>query len=228
MKRAILIVILGIILSANLVSAQIQVGVVGGITSTEFYVLEDNPFEANPDDFKRQNDYGFGLAVEYSINQYFSIRTEPMFLRKSNIYEEEGSGTVPTYYLNYIELPLYFKAAYGKTLKPYVFAGPAIAYCVSAEADVDNSGILGTADIKHVLKEFDFAAKFGAGISYDFGFGTLFVQGIYSLGFTNINEGGEIEIDIQGFTVTEEIEALEVKLRGWQFLGGFQIPLGKK
>ncbi len=215
MKRSILSAMMFVIVLvfANVASAQMQVGILGGAISTQFTAQEDNPFDADPNDFYRKTDYGFGVAFEYKLSKYFSLRTEPMYLKKSNLYTQDDDVTENTYKVNYLELPFYFKVSYGNTLKPYVFAGPAIAYRLSAEADVDNSGILGTADIKHITKDFDIAAKFGAGVSYDFGFGTLFVQGLYSLGFTNINEGGDIEIDIQGFTITEEVDALEIKLR---------------
>jgi hypothetical protein len=68
----------------------------------------------------------------------------------------------------------------------------------------------------------------GGGIGFDLGFGTFFIEGIYEHGIRNINDGGEVDIVLEGgVLVTEDVDALELKTRGFQMMTGFILPLGR-
>lgn len=204
--------------------AQIQVGILGGMNLSDFKIDQNNPFDADQDDFLRDDVFGGGLLCEYALGNILSLRTQLMVLQKSCSYAHDLDEGY-TYKISYLELPLLVKVAIGNTLKPYIILGPSIGYRISAKADVRQGVATGTADLAHITERFDFSGMVGGGISYTLGRWTLFVEGLYVRGFRNINKGGDIDIDIGGFTIMQEVDPLVVKPFGTHIMGGVMIPL---
>lgn len=69
-------------------------------------------------------------------------------------------------------------------------------------------------DIKDETKSIDFGLGFGAGVSFPAGNNSLFVEGRYALGSTNLNDD-------------PEDSETSIKTRGIQVMAGVTFPLGQ-
>ena len=99
----------------------------------------------------------------------------------------------------------------------------------TADGDVNMMGIEGTADVMDIAQKTNYCLLLGGGIGFDLGFGTFFIEGIYAHGLRNINKGGTIDIVLEGnVIVTEDVDALEIKTRGFQMMAGFTFQLRSK
>ena len=97
------------------------------------------------------------------------------------------------------------KFAFGSgDTKPYVMAGPTVGWLLSAEVDGE--------DIKDDVKSIDFGIAFGGGVSLPMGNNTVFVEGRYSLGLTDIND--------------DPTDDTKFKTKGIQIMAGITFPLG--
>ena len=207
--------------------AQIRIGMTGGLNDTNFFVKEDNPFDADPNDFHNQTMGGFGAVLELPHSKYFSFRTQLMFLQRASFYKESSDLSFQ-YVVDYLEIPMFIKATIGRRIKPYVMAGASVGFVLRASADVTMMTVEGTTDLKPIAVMTNYSILGGGGISFDMGFGTFFIEGIYEHGIRNINQGGEVEIVLEGgVLVTENVDPLEIKTRGFQMMAGFTLPLRK-
>ena len=220
-----ILIFLLVLALATAAGAQVRVGALGGLNLSDFRVPEDNPFDADPDDFLRNTVYGAGAFVETPLVGAVSLRAQLLFLKTSCDYREQ-LDQVYTYNLSYLELPLLFKVSLGRMLRPYFLAGPSVGYAVAAEADLRQGVVTGTADVSHITKKLDFSLCFGAGLGFDIGRVTLFVEGLYVRGLRNVNKGGSIEMDLEGFLVDQEVDPLDVKPFGTHLMAGVSLPLG--
>ncbi len=208
----------------NIAGAQINIGLVGGLNYSNFKAQKNNPFDVNPDDFHKRQVYGFGAVVEYELNNTFSLCTVPMFLQKRSFYQEEVDEK-QTYTLSYLELPVLIKIAFGQSLKPYIFAGPSIGYCLGGNVRIEADAVTGEGSLNDIVEKLDPGVGFGGGISWDLGICTLFIEGRYSFGLRNINKGGTVNVDIGGITIPQEVDPLEVKTYGTQIMVGVTLPI---
>ena len=212
----------------QLADAQIRIGVTGGLNDTNFKVEEDNPFDANPNDFHNQTVLGLGAVIEAPYSEYFSFRSQLMFLQRASFYESDVDVDF-RYMINYLEIPVFIKATIGRSVKPYVMAGASLGFILQANGDVNMMGIEGTADVMDIAQKTNYCLLLGGGIGFDLGFGTFFIEGIYAHGLRNINKGGTIDIVLEGnVIVTEDVDALEIKTRGFQMMAGFTFQLRSK
>jgi len=67
-------------------------------------------------------------------------------------------------------------------------------------------------DIKDDIKSIDFGLAFGGGVSLPMGNNTVFVEGRYSLGLSDIND--------------DSSDDTEIKTKGIQIMAGITFPLG--
>lgn len=93
-------------------------------------------------DARKPTDIQFsgGLFFQYNISQHFSLRIDPTFDRKGYEYKEVtftdnsgndiGSGKLYGH-LDYINIPVLFKASAGNNVKYFVNAGPSIGLLLS-------------------------------------------------------------------------------------------------
>ena len=98
------------------------------------------------------------------------------------------------------------KFAFGSgDTKPYVMAGPTFGYLLSAKQD--------ETDIKDDVKSIDFGLTFGGGVSLPMGNNTVFVEGRYTLGLSDINDDSGPDAD-------------KIKTKGIQIMAGITFSLG--
>jgi hypothetical protein len=178
-------------------SAQLNVGVLGGLNVATLSVDPDDGL-----DISNRTGFGFGGVVDISLGEMLVLHLEPMFLQKG---AEIDNVKVKA---SFIDVPVLIKYAFGSgQAKPYVMAGPNIGFLLSAKADDE--------DIDEVLKSLDFGVDFGAGVSFPMGNNSLFVEGRYALGLSNLNDDPDFPDG-------------KIKTRGIQIFAGITFPLGAK
>lgn len=217
-----------VILSMSLVlpaAAQHRIGVIGGLNLADVDAeIQDQPTEASS-----RTLFGIGGVVDLSLNRTFSLRLEPMYLQKGAGKTELAvqPGVEWRAKSTVVELPLFLKAEFGQTFRPYVMAGPAIGILLNSDVEARLSGVTFKGDAKEATKSIDVAAAFGAGVSYPVGQSSFFLEGRYSLGLTNTVKGGTF--DIAAGPVVEEIlwdeDTDTIKNRGFQIMAGVTFPL---
>jgi hypothetical protein len=121
------------------------------------------------------------------------------------------------------------KAEFGNIVRPYLMAGPTIGYLLSADTEVEYSGLTFKGDLKEVTEKIDFGLGFGAGLRYPISTVSIFVEGRYILGLLNMQKGGAFEISagpiVEEITWDKDVDAY--KNRGTQIMGGMTLTLGR-
>ena len=119
--------------------------------------------------------------------------------------------------INYISVPVLFIYAFQNgqnQVQPYIFAGPSIGFKSSGKLTGEQSGVSVDIDVSDSVKTTDFGAVFGAGINIPAGMNTIFLEGRYSLGFSDINNS------------TDTFGTGTIKTKGIQFFAGIRFPFG--
>ncbi len=194
--------------------AQVAIGVIG---SVNFATVsgEDSDGEAIVSD--RRTLYGLGGVLDVRLNERWSLRTEPMFLQKG---AQNVDGDNVSFKGEYLEVPLFLKLSLGSgSARPYLMAGPSVGFRLNSEITVDNAEIADTFDADDVTESVDFGVDFGAGLSLRLSGVSLFVEGRYDLGVTDVFKGGEIAGQVS--------DDADVFTRGLQTMAGITIPLGR-
>ena len=164
--------------------------------------------------FDSKMGFVFGGFITYEVNETFSFQPEVLFSRKGAKFEneyiddddkdyEEYEKEEVSWNFNYLEIPVLAKfeiPTEGK-IKPNVFLGPALSFCLKASWHVDweykeyEDGVLvykekgsyhGDFD---VINDIDFGLAFGAGVD----FGEITVDARYTMGLSSIADEDEIE-----------------------------------
>jgi hypothetical protein len=182
-------------------------GFIGGIN------LASITFDPDPGiDFTTRTGFGFGGIVDFSFNETVGLRVEPMYLQKGTEAEEEGVELVIS--ADYIEIPILLRYAVpSKNVRLFFMGGPTLGFNLSAKMKVSFQGQTEEDDMKDQIKSMDFGLAFGMGILIPAGQNTVFVEGRYSLGLSNINDD-------------PDDAATTVKTRGIQIFAGMTFPLG--
>jgi hypothetical protein len=163
-------------------------GVSGGLSLSDF----SGDDVGDPDSRTGVN---VGAFLDFALGDIIFFDPGLYYIQKGA--ESEGVGD-ETFALDYLELPLLLRIAISpeRTFGFNAYLGPTLAYNLSCEAsvgsisvDCDESG----ADVKN----FDFGAAFGAGLSYEMSPGmALLATGIWDLGLTSIDDSGD-ELDFK-------------------------------
>ena len=120
------------------------------------------------------------------------------------------NGTEYKIKTNYIDVPamLMYTFSIGQgAVEPYIMAGPVWGLRLSAkEADGYES------DIKDYIKGTNLGGTFGAGVKIPAGINKIFIEGRYTIGFSDINNGYR-----PGYTL---------KTKGLALFAGITFPFG--
>jgi len=204
-------------------SAQVQLGLIGGLNLANISVDPDS--DPKPSSLAA---FGVGGIVHIRLGENLALQLEPMYLQKGA--KQEGSFTDPDLGItvntdikvkgNYLEVPAMLKLAFGtSTTKPYLMAGPMVGFLLSAKVkgSISAPGFTNLEiddDIKDQTKSIDFGVGFGGGVSFPAGTNSIFVEGRYALGLTNINDD-------------PEDPDTDVKTKGIQVMAGITFPIGQ-
>ncbi len=136
-----------------------------------------------------------GLGVNIQTAGNFSIQPEINYIEKGTKIKMGGNSN--TLDLNYLELPVLAKYAFGPV---YVNAGPSIGLLLDKKNTVVNA-------YGRELNKIDFGVQMGAGLALPLGKGKAIIDGRYALGLNNLTKNGN-----------------EIKNRGIIASLGYSIP----
>jgi hypothetical protein len=212
--------------------AQLSIGARAGVRFAKMDGLEDAILDIDNMDLELEFNTLLGVEtgaiIAYQFSPLFSLQGEITYVQKGAEFSFEESlvgqnfKSVMTLNINYLEFAPLAKFSFGDGIvDAFVQAGPSIGYGLNGELKTsftfDGLTETETDDLDFEEDGFsrtDFGAIFGAGVTFNLGTVNLFVDGRYSLGFTNINDGDdEAEIDVTN--------------RGMSATVGVLIPLGQ-
>ncbi len=206
--------------------SQVHVGLVGGVNVAT--MTDEDPDVVG---VSSRTSFSLGVVVEVALRRGFSLRAEPTYLRKGAV-ETVSDGLISgenEFQFSYLEVPLLLSYTFSTgPVRPYLTAGPSVGLFLDADDAVLRrpDGVF-KADMDAVVKRFDVGLALGSGVSYPVGRVTLFAQGRYTLGLTNINQGGLITIrdDVNDLPLELELDATDTKTRGFQMMAGVTFRL---
>ena len=94
-----------------------------------------------------------------------------------------------------IEVPVFLKLDFNAgSIHPYLMAGPTVGFIVNSTLEIAGAGSEFKGDADDIIKTLDFGLGFGGGLSLPFGRNFVFLEARYTIGLSNINEGGTVQL----------------------------------
>jgi opacity protein-like surface antigen len=192
-------------------STPVILGVKGGLNLGNASLSPDLPSQ-----YSKSNRNGIlaGGYAEFGVAEGLYIRGEVLYAQGGLKYSASasslgapvgvsGSADV-TMKVDYIDVPISLKYKFPipeSSVRPYVFGGPSLGYNVGAKTLTEISGQLAQLaaqygmpassekDVKDSTKSIDVEGHLGAGVEFEVASNVLlFVEGEYSMSFTNVNK----------------------------------------
>jgi Outer membrane protein beta-barrel domain len=205
MKKALVLLIVSFLIAgSSFAQVKISGGVLAGVNMGNVKV-DPTPTGV---DFSNLTGFAAGAVLNFDFAGGFGIQVEPMYIQDGA--KVSVGGTETKIKANYIDVPamLMYTFATGQgEVEPYVMAGPVLGIRLSAK-ETDGT----ETDIKSYTKSTNFAGTFGAGVKIPVGMNKIFVEGRYTIGFSDINNGYA-----PGYTI---------KTKGLSFFAGITFPFG--
>ena len=200
---------LALALSANPVQAQVTVGPMAGVSIYTFTGSDANIYgEDLGANFSKTSRVGFlvGGFAEFEFGMVVAIEPQLLWVQKGGKYDIDltdgsGSGSL-TFKLDYIQVPVLFKAEYrkaGQDFAPSLFAGPAVAFKTSCKLDVEAGSASVSDDCPaDGVNSLGWSLIFGLGIEFE----RLVLQARYDLGLSNVSQGSAEDFKNGGWGIT--------------------------
>ena len=200
-------------------NAQFKAGILGGVNIASFDVEND--------EISSRVLWGAGFILSYDLGAYFTIQTEPVYLKKGGIREQQDSDPKLTLSQDFIEVPILLNFGYGEKSKVHLIVGPTFGFTLSSDLEADISGIKFEADIIDLTESIDIGLCFGGGFSTEVSPGALFLEIKYNLGLTNLSKTGTFIAKAGGLELQGDFDEDESKYRnrGIQLFVGYKIPI---
>lgn len=219
MKKIKCLLTLFIILCLSMeLNAQVNAGIMGGFNFADLHLDDETSSRAV---------WGLGGVVDIYLFDNFSIRTEPMYIKKGGVIEADDDSPRITARGEMIELPVFARYEIGNLEKLYFLAGPTVAFLLSNKIDADINGIVFNSDITDNTKKLDFGIGLGVGLQFPINILTVFIEGRYTFGLNNLQKGGTYEFKAGRLAFQDELDVEDNKFRskGFQLMLGATIPL---
>ena len=207
-------------------SPDASLGVVGGFNSSNLRLNVDQPIAvplpgggSELGSFNSRTAFAIGGVAEYSFSPIVGLSVQPMYSQQGGKFEFEGPVVAPLNTrtrtkLGYIDIPVMLKVQVGSSsINPYLTSGFSLGFLTSAESASGGE----KTDIKDSIKSTNASWSIGGGVNLPAAGRTIFIEGRYQLGLTNIDEGPQV----QPLTTTTEL-----KTKGFLFVAGVTFPLG--
>jgi Outer membrane protein beta-barrel domain len=203
---------LALLFASTAAGAEVHVGVLAGVNVARLHFSEEDPDL----DLRSKTFLATGAVVEVALTRGLSLQLEPMYIQKGgrleirDFFGEDASASLR---FSYIELPALLKYAKATgPVRPYLIAGPSVAYRVGGVTlrDEATGEEEEPEDADENIGKWDVGLGAGGGLQFPVGRSTLFVEARYTWGLSNINE---------------EDEEFQIKNRGVQVLLGVAIPI---
>jgi len=189
--------------------AQISIGPMAGVSFFTFSGSDANIYGTDLGaNFSKGYRVGFvgGGFAEFELGKVFAIEPQVLYVQKGAKYNVDLTGGGPsgnaTLKLDYIQIPVLFKAEYreaGRNYAPSLFVGPAIAFKTSCKISASADGTSASEDCgTDAVNSTDFSLVFGIG----FELSRFVLQARYDLGLTNVPQDSGVDIKNGGFAIT--------------------------
>jgi hypothetical protein len=167
---AVLLVFAGLVAAPVAAQTKLNFGLKAGVS------FSDNAWSDDDGSEKALIRPTFGAFAVINLSPYLAIQPEVNYLTTGEWWSDVIK-VVETF--NYIHIPVLVKARLMKegTVVPFVVAGPAISFLLSAKEAGE--------DVKEFFKDTDFGADFGLGAEMAAGTMKVFLEARYFLGLTN-------------------------------------------
>ncbi|MCR4396711.1 MAG: PorT family protein, partial [Candidatus Saccharicenans sp.] len=177
-------------LLVNPALAGVKFGVKGGITLANVKSVPDT-FEGYS--WETKMGLAGGISMEIGLPGPFSIQPEVLYVQKGAKISFSEEGITGTFKANidYIEIPVLLKynLVTGGLTRPSVYVGPYFGFNTSAKFVLSVTGYPDqTEDIKDDIKNTEFGAVFGVGLTQKLGLFRITLDARYDLGLSNILE----------------------------------------
>jgi opacity protein-like surface antigen len=158
-----------------------------------------------------------GVFAAFALNDRVAIGPEVYYTMKGVKGTEEGTELEVK--VDYLEVPLLVTLSFPTegSVRPFVYAGPAVSFRTKCELSGQMGGISVSFDcddpeVDARIKKTDMGVVAGGGVR----FGPLFVSARYDIGLMNINDEAD----------AGSSEA--VRTRAFSVIGGVSVPLGRR
>jgi len=204
MKKALLLLTISFLLiGSSFAQVKISGGVLGGLN------LANASLDPSPTGVSVSNLTGFGAGavVTFEFEGGFGIQAEPMYIQ--NGVKLSALSLEEKLKLNYIEIPVMLTYTFDTgqaQFEPYLMAGLVLGIRTSAKISANGTD----ADINDMTKGSNMGGTFGAGVKIPAGMNKIFVEGRYTIGFTNV-------LDVPSTTSS-------IKTKGLAFFAGITFP----
>jgi Outer membrane protein beta-barrel domain len=188
-------------------SAQISVGVIGGVSSSSLTVSSSLPtFGELATDFGRRTGFTGGAFLDVPLGKAVSFETGALFSQKGATI----AVSIPDlglakgdFRLNFLEIPLLARVGIAKfsNCRLFVLGGASIGVKLTARVKVEFQGLSDSQDISDDLPGTDIGLSIGGRIEAE----KLLGEVRYTHGFTNLGDTGEVKTHVLAF------------LAGWRF-----------
>lgn len=225
-----LLFIFAALLTSVAASAQWSVGIRSGVQWSNIH--QTDLVDAVAPDFDNIQSFQVSAVGEYALSDLFALQSELGYVRKGFGYRQGTDvnlfdlplpvGVKAEARFKYLEMPVLAKLKFGgRQMKAYVMAGPYLGYAVDGQLVTRTDGLI-EVDLTNTdinldainYERFEIGGTVGAGVSYDAGFGTFFVDARYQHGFTGLYD----------LPLVDET----VRNRGFGLSAGFALPLGMR
>jgi hypothetical protein len=227
MKRIVTLMVCfsSIFASMKIHAQKVDLGVIGGINFADMYIKGGG----KELDVASHQLFGMGVILNIHMSRYLSLQANPMYLQKGGTMMQDDPDPDARIKTSFLELPLFIRANFGKTIRPYVLVGSSFGFLLTSKAEVEIGGNVLEADLKDITKKAAISFSTGTGIEFPIWIGSVFLQGTYTFDLINLNKGGKFnfmlgnQIAFQEQTEKEDI----FKNRGVQIKIGYTVPLNK-
>jgi hypothetical protein len=144
-----------------------------------------------------------GLSAEMRLGGPLSLDLRGVWAEKgTRILFFKDSGVEPELRLRYVAFPILLKVTGSRFgVRPYLMAGPELAFRHSAQAMLREGGTRQEEDIEEQTRATDVAARFGAGMEVPRGRASFLLEASYSLGLRNVFKAEDLEPGDEDYTV---------------------------
>ncbi|UCC43517.1 MAG: PorT family protein [Candidatus Zixiibacteriota bacterium] len=224
-----MLVVLTVLRTPNLqAGVTIEIGPKFGLNLASFAGKTD----VDSADIYRSADAGYivgaltGGMVAVHLNERWAVRTEVLYSMKgadwdaSTTIGDTNYSEIVWTRLDYVEIPVLaqFSIPTAGRLKPYLFAGPAVAFNIATEWKIEDEGFVGgtkvyyfskyTDDIPDV-KDTQFEVVVGGGLNLGWGTTKVSIEGRYTAGLEKAREGADFRHSVFGITAGISFSVLQ-------------------
>jgi hypothetical protein len=139
--------------------------------------------------------FAIGAFLRKQINQTWAFQGEAEYSMKGTQFS--GGGATAKLNLNYIEVPLLFRASAnpGESTRPFIEFGPALALKAGCTVSAESGSVSGSVSCSSLgeVKSFDAGLMGGAGFEFPVGSNSLSLGARYNLGLIELGDGASVK-----------------------------------